>query len=432
MKHRTASGSETTERIGQLSRRSLLQVLGSATLAAVGMAGLGATTGCDSAPGPAQDPGRASARPSDQVSAQPSHQVSAPPPRQVIGVNFNDMTDWANFAELRAVSATWLRGFFDMPGADNGSVASQPVLRTLLEASARGYGTVLSLKFPYSRQPMPAPGSPAMATALRRLDAVLPTVMGIVDILIIGNEPFIECRAQDRDSRALNVFYETLARHVIAYRQLHGGVSSRTRLYMGALNHLDLPSWRTAATERWMAYVRDTPDLDGTDIHPHLPAPGAGAAYLDYILPRMRADQTFTATEFSLVLLWRQHMHDPVPADFASRYGLPPGTVAWQVIEDSIRRPFQQRKWDDFLSMTPWFADNSGFLRDQAAKFRATGRLAVAGYGITQGRSMVANFGPQSTPWLLNSLFCPYTVESAPDGLPGQTHPWVEEFRALQ
>jgi hypothetical protein len=32
---------------------------------------------------------------------------------------------------------------------------------------------------------------------------------------------------------------------------------------MGALNHLDLPEWRTAATERWMAYVRDTPALDG-------------------------------------------------------------------------------------------------------------------------------------------------------------------------
>jgi hypothetical protein len=168
------------------------------------------------------------------------------------------------------------------------------------------------------------------------------------------------------------------------------------------------------------------------DIHPHLPAVSAAQAYLDYILPRMRADQTFLATEFSLVLFWLKHLRDPVPGEFTSRYGLPSGTAAWQVIADSIQHPFPQPKWDDFLSMTPWFASHCNFLRDQIGKFRATGRLAVATYGVTQDAGMVAHFGPDSTPWLLNSLFCPYTVRPGPAGLPGQTSRWIEEFRALQ
>ena len=73
--------------------------------------------------------------------------------------------------------------------------------------------------------------------------------MNKVDILAVGNEPFIETRAQDHGR--LNAFYEALARHVIDYRNKHYGAKSRTRIYMGALNHLDLPAWRTPAAERW-------------------------------------------------------------------------------------------------------------------------------------------------------------------------------------
>lgn len=319
-----------------------------------------------------------------------------------------------------------------MPDADHGAVAGQPVIRTLLAAGARGYRTVLSLKFPYFTEPVPTPGSPAMATALRRLADALPVVMGKVDILVVGNEPFIECLANDRDTNQLNVFYETMARHVIAYREQNGSPNRKTTLYMGALNHLDLPAWRTAATDRWMAYVRGTPALDGVDIHPHLPDVAAGQAYLDYILPRLRSDQTFLATEFSLVLFWRKHPRDPVSREFTARYGLPSGTLVWQVIKDAIQHPFSQQKWNDFLSMSPWFANNRDFLRDQVEKFRATGRLAVATYGVTQDAAMVSHFGPDSTPWLLDSLFCPYTVQSGAHGLPGRTLPWTEEFRALQ
>jgi hypothetical protein len=387
---------------------------GALGLAVVNAAGLGAAAGSDNASGSSLSAGR----------------VTASPPRGVLGANFNGATDWANFAELQAVSATWLRGFFPMPDADHGAVARQPVIRTLLAAGARGYGTVLSLKFPYSTKPIPTPGSPAMATALRRLNAVLPAVIGTVDVLVVGNEPFIECRAQDRGNR-LNVFYETMAQHTIAYRRQHDP-NHTTRLYMGALNHLDRPDWRTSATERWMAYVRGTPDLDGADIHPHLPDVAAGQAYLGYILPRMRADQTFLATEFSLVQFWREHLRDPISSEFAARYDLPSGTLVWQVIADSIRHPFPQQKWNDFLSMSPWFANNSSFLREQVEKFRATGRLAVAAYGVTQDAAMVAHFGPDSTPWVLNSLFCPYTVQPGQNGLPGRTCPWTEEFRALQ
>ncbi|GLY81226.1 hypothetical protein [Actinoallomurus iriomotensis] len=383
-----------------LSRRRLLGLAGAAGLA----------SGCASR---------------KEGSAAPS-----PAARGVLAANVNGTLGSVNLAALRDVSATWLRGFFPMPEADRSDPAGQPAIRNLLTAGERGYGTVLSLKFPYNHRPLPSPGGSAMNTELGRLDRLLPAVMNKVDILAVGNEPFIESRVEDHGR--LNAFYQALARHVIDHRNRHFGARCRTRIYMGALNHLERPAWRTPATDRWMEFVRGTPAVDGVDIHPHLPAPQAGRAYLDYVLPRMRADQSFLATEFSLVLFWKKHLSDAAPPEFTRRYGMRPGIPVWQVIRQAVARPFPQRKWNDFLLACPWFAENKNFLSDQVTRFRATGRLAVAAYGMAQDSAMAKDFGPESTPWLLNSLLCPYTVQPDENGKIGENRTWADEFRALQ
>jgi hypothetical protein len=182
-----------------------------------------------------------------------------------------------------------------------------------------------------------------------------------------------------------------------------------------------------------MQFVRSTPAIGGTDIHPHLPDPGAGKFYLDYVLPRMRSDQKFLATEFSLVLFYKKHLTDGISADFAKRYHVPPATRVWQVLKDALDKPFTQQKWNDFLAMSPWFVNNKDFMRDQMTSFRATGKLAVATYGLGQDAAMSSDkFGPNSTPWLLNSMFCQHTVQPAKNGLPGQNTVWTTEFRSLQ
>jgi hypothetical protein len=71
-------------------------------------------------------------------------------------------------------------------------------------------------------------------------------------------------------------------------------------------------------------------------------------------------------------------------------------------------------------------------MADMAAAFRHTGRLAVAGYGITQDEGAVKDRGPGKTPWVFNSIFCPYVTQKGADGLPGQNVTWADEFRTLQ
>jgi hypothetical protein len=82
--------------------------------------------------------------------------------------------------------------------------------------------------------------------------------------------------------------------------------------------------------------------------------------------------------------------------------------------------------------MSPWFTNNKNFMSSQMDSFRATGKLAVANYGLGQGDAMSVGFGPDSTPWLLTSMFCQHTVQPAKGGLPGQSTVWTDEFRSLQ
>jgi hypothetical protein len=349
----------------------------------------------------------------------------------VLGANFNQDLGSLNYEELEAAKDSWVRGFFTVPDADNGDVAATPTLSTILGASRRGYGTVLTLKFPLAQTAMPIPGTAAMATELARVDKVLPEVMGRVDILEIGNEPFNESRPQDRTA-VLNNFYEAIADHVIAYRQAHCASKCKTRLYMGALNRLDLSANLTPTVERWMQFVRETPKIDGVDIHPHVPSPQAVQPFLDYVLPRLRPDQTFLATEFSLVWYWQRHLTDGISPTFARQYGFDADAKVWQVIQAAIAHPFPQKEWHDFLASSPWYEGEKNYLRDQVTAFRATGRLAMAGYGFRQDTPMVQDFGPDKVPWLLNSVFAPYTVQPARNGLTGHGYAWLDEFRALQ
>ena len=347
-----------------------------------------------------------------------------------LGANYNEHFEDVDYRDLERADAKWVRLFLPMPQLDNGA-AEHGAVKTVLEASGRGYKTIFTLKWPYNRSDFPKAGTGEFTRELARLDAVLPLVMGKVDILVIGNEPYVETREKDRD-RDLNVFYEAMAARVIAYRNASCGDECKTRLYMGALNRLDLKKNRTESTERWMEFVRTTPEIEGVNIHPHVPAIELSQPFLDYILPRMRPEQKFIATEFSLVGWWAQNMRKPVNPAFADKYEAPRTAQNWQIVKAALETPFPKAQWDDFLRMSPWFENRKHYLANQMRMFRATGRLAVATYGFKQASSMSANFGPEKTPWLLNSVYAARTVRPNPDGSAAFNYAWIDDFRRIQ
>ncbi|MBY8880251.1 hypothetical protein [Actinacidiphila acidipaludis] len=411
---------------GLMSRRRLLGLSTGTALAVAGL-GVGRAIGTRGEGGAAGAGHSLDAAPA----AASVVQVTAPPASGVLAANVNESLDAIDYAELAAVSATWIRGFYLMSDADQGDPATQTGMAKLLQAAADGYGTVLSTKFQYHDTAIPVPGTTAMDTALARFDKVLGAVLGTVDILTVGNEPFYETRPVDRTTSLINDFYEAIAQHAVQYRKDHFGTDCKTALYMGALNGLEDPANQNAQTKRWMTFAAGNADIAGVDIHPHVAGIDAAQAYTDFVLPYLRPDQKFLATEFSLIQLWKQHMADPVDPSFTAAYGTPAGTPVWQVIHNAANNPFTEQKWNDFLLSNTWFANHKTFITNEIADLRATGKLAVAGYGITQG-APIPDFGPDSSPWVLNSIFCPYVCQIGTGGLPGRDRTWAASFRTAQ
>lgn len=348
-----------------------------------------------------------------------------------LGANYNSEYQNVNYHDLGLAHVHWIRGFMVMTRVDPQDASAQPAIATSLAAEARGYHTILTLKWPFQRTGIPEQGSSAYTKALEQLDAVLPLVMGKVDILEIGNEPTWETPPDER-GEPLNKFYEAMAERVIAYRKAHCGPSCRTRLFMGALNRLNAPDMRRAAwVKQWMAFVRATPEIDGVDIHPHVNSLDATRPYIQFVLKNMRPDQKFLVTEFSLVWYWKAHMHDAVPPSFAQQYRFPKKTQMWQAIQRATKDPFSQQEWDALLMRSPWFAAQKDYLNRVVTMFRSTHRLAVACYGFEQGASMTRHFGRNTPPWLLNAVFARRTVKTSSGGTPPTNPYWLASFRQL-
>lgn len=352
------------------------------------------------------------------------------PNHGVLGANYNENLVWIDHGELQRVDAHWIRGFIDMHRIDSSHPDQDPNVKALFKAIDARFKAIISLKWDYAELDFPASGSDELAVELQRLDRVLSVVMEKVDILVIGNEPFIEAKAGQADER-LNAFYETLADSVINFRKTHAETAT-TRLYMGALNRLDLPAKRTPAVERMLGFIASRPDLDGVDLHLHIPNFAGHKAMLDYALARIRPNQSFLATEFSMIWHWKKHMNDVASNYFRKKYGFPDGTKVYEVISSGIQNPMPYEEWVDFLSHEPWYMEYKHFITNAMKLYRATGQLDAATYSFCPMRNRKRLLAATDNPWMLNGVIAPSTVQLKPDGSRYENFPWAEEFRRAQ
>jgi hypothetical protein len=348
--------------------------------------------------------------------------------QEALGVNYNQFLTSINEEELNQVNAAWIRGFIDMHLLGNQDPSQNANLEALLQAKAAGHRTILNLKWNYETEPFPAPGSAAMNQELDQLHRLLPVLAGKVDILVIGNEPFIETEPS-QNGQPLIDFYQIMADDVMAYWKSHPNL---TQLYMGAFTRLDLPQNRTRAVKWMLQYIASHGELAGADQHMHMPSFAACQTMLAYVLPRLRPDQKFLVTEFSLVVLWAQHLKDNLSADFTSRYNLPTPLQVYQFINIALQDPVPDVEWRDFLVSCPWYMDYQQFLLDADHLFRRSGRLGVATYAMIQSWTRGQLFTADTTPWLLNALFATKTVQPDEEGGSAENFPWGKEFTDLQ
>ncbi|MBM6405017.1 hypothetical protein JQN72_12265 [Phycicoccus sp. CSK15P-2] len=350
--------------------------------------------------------------------------TASPASASDLGVNYNGLTRAVNDSELDRVGTGLARGFLDIRALQRGGVGSldsDPDVAGFTRISGTGRRAVLNLKFDFRGDSFPADADSTRFKDLRAFTTeVLDRVYASTDVLVVGNEPFIESDPADRNQSLVD-FYTHMANHVIAYNKTRRDIP----VYVGAFNNLQKSGWRTPATEKLIAYAKNTPRIAGIDLHMHVGAIPEMDQAITWARGRLGGSKGIISTEFSLKNHFKAQLGKPVNAGFASRHAaVNPSWKVWQYLDFSLRNPRPRAEWVDFLKSSDWFFNVRFFLGNADELFDRK-NLRFATYAMRQSQSSI---GPNTDPWILNGIYCNQTC-TRPGGTSQLNYAWVDSFR---
>lgn len=344
-----------------------------------------------------------------------------------LGVNYNGVLSQIDKGDLARCNAKLIRGFVDYYEFESGkkNLKTDDGLKKLHAAHLAGYKTIINIKFNFEKKNLPTTAA-AVNSELSYLDTLVGGIYPDCDVLVCGNEPFIESKIDQRDSRLVN-FYEAAA------LKLNVFLSKQTRqipLYLGAFNNLWKPSWQTPAVVSLLQFASASSWLAGIDLHIHHTELSDIDGAFEYVNPRIRDDQQILVTEFSLKNEWKLHLKDPIPRIMSAKYRRPSGWLVYQYLNYTIHDPVSRAEWVAFLSNSPWFETRKDYLSIAWAKFTGQPKFNLATYGIYQNAPMT--FTATTDPWIINPLFVNTTVvRDAKTHLIQTNYSFFDEFRTI-
>ena len=353
------------------------------------------------------------------------------PPAQKVGVNVNGQFDVMKFENIKRSGTTWVRGFLDFFQLypDPNSLDTDKRIQNYLKLKDKGYKTILNIKWNFSNKSFPDSVSSEMDDYKSYLNKLLNKVWNKTDIIVIGNEPFIESKKNERDERLVS-FYRQIARAVKTYRD---DSDKDVPIYVGAFNNLYLDGWRTQTANKLFAFANSTSWIAGVDTHIHHSNIDQINDFLDYVNLRIRNDQRILVTEFSLKDYFRTKMDETIPTQFSSDYGLDPDTKNYQYLDSTLKNPVPRKQWVDFLSENNWFESHKKYVWNAYLRFKEYKKFHIATYALRQSYPFNKDFTSNTTPWILNGLFANRTVR--PDTTTGQdqfNYAWIDDFQEIQ
>lgn len=352
----------------------------------------------------------------------------------VLGVNYNEQLQFVDYNDLKRTETTWVRGFvdffqlYDSPARLN----TDEKIINYLSLQKEGYRTILNIKWNFKgrNESLPAKDSPDFDAYMNFLDEVLSKVWYQTDLLVIGNEPFIETRIAERDQRLVD-FYMAVTHAVIQLRDRHP--DRFVPIFVGAFNNLYEETWQTTAVSSLLSFVKNEPGIAGVDLHIHHSEMEQITTALNFASSRLRDNQKILVTEFSLMKYWKAQMKDTISGSFAEPWQINPAWQNYQYIDYALKNPRPVNEWIAFLQNSVWFESRKHYLKEAHVLMTRQPKFLAGTYAIRQSYPFNQNYTATTDPWVLNGLFANRTVEFDP--LSGQNqfnYSFIDDFIDLQ
>ena len=182
------------------------------------------------------------------------------------GVNYNGLLNQIDDSDLQRTNTKIVRGFIDFFKYFNNPALldTDPRISEYLLLKSKGYTPALNIKWAFHSKSFPEPNSAELAQIESFLVTILDKVWDQTDILVVGNEPFIEALPAERNQKLVD-FYSAMVAVTVDYKNES---THKPPLYVGAFNNLQQNRWLNEA-EGLLALAKNNPAIAGVDLHIH-------------------------------------------------------------------------------------------------------------------------------------------------------------------
>lgn len=352
-----------------------------------------------------------------------------------MGINLNEQVDVADYQDLADSQTKWVRCFIEVIDVYKaGTLDTDAKVAAFNALKSKGYNTVLSLKFNFKKHGFPAVNSADWTNYLNFIQPFLAKVMPYTDVLIVGNEPFIEAERADWNE-PLNTFYKAACERTNNYFKLN---NIQKPIFLGAMVELfGTANQNDAGHNAMLTFIKSTDYLAGVDIHIHHSATEEITAALNFVKGKIREDQKILVTEFSLMRHWRNNNNVDISAAFLTKANesttdkiFPPPTGVtknYQYIDYALKTPRPAEEWYAFWENSPYLFNRRSYLCNASNLYKAAGNVFLAFYALRQSYPQNTDFTVNTDPWVLNGLFMNRSVELV-NGRSQKSYSYYDQF----
>lgn len=355
-----------------------------------------------------------------------------------MGVNLNEQVDVADMQDIQDSKTKWVRCFVEVIDLyKSGTLNTDAKIAAFNSLKSKGYKTALSLKFNFLKNGFPAVNSADWNGYLSFINTMLAKVMPYTDVLIVGNEPFIESAPSTWDE-PLNSFYKLACDQVHTYFEQN---NINKPIFLGAFDNMYQSSLQTnAGYLKLLAFAKTTSYLSGIDLHIHHTTAAEMTNALSFAKSKIREDQKMLVTEFSLMKYWRSYNNTAIAPAFIAAANAsstddidpPPADVTknYQYIDYALKNPRPAQEWYAFWENSPYLQAKSSYLCDAYHAFKAAGNVFLSFYALRQSYPVGQDFTVNTAPWVLNALFLNRSVRQV-NGRNQKSYSFLDQFQKI-
>lgn len=352
-----------------------------------------------------------------------------------MGVNVNEQAAVSDLNDLADTKTRWVRSFVEMIDIYKANaIDTDPNLNTYITFKPMGYKTVLNLKFNFIVNGFPAVNSTDWNNYLTFIDKVLDKAMPYTDVLVVGNEPFIEADPSTWNE-PLNSFYKAASDRVYAYFTSH---AIDKPIFLGAFDNMYQYSRSgNAGVINLLNFVKSANYLSGADMHIHHTTDIEMNSALTFVNSRLRDDQKILVTEFSAKNYFKSYNTAAIdPAFIAAAnasstdniYPPPAGiTQNYQYIDYALKNPRSAEEWYAFWKNSSYLESEKGYICTAYNTFKSYNKVFLTCYALRQSYPANTDFTAATDPWVMNALFLNRTVVQI-NGRNQKSYSFLDQF----